>query len=295
MPGILYYLVVIGLLALCAGLLCRLVLLRRGLRSVCEQLDARLEDSSGAPLCCTGRDKYLLSATERLNGALTKLSVLQARYAAGDAEVKTAITNISHDLRTPLTAIAGYTELMKKEPLSERQSGYLARIEERTRAMTALTEELFHYSLTISDETALKTEPVDMGAVLEGCAVDFYERLSEKGIAPIFEKPETPVIRALDRDALSRVFGNMMSNAVKYSSGDLRVSLSGDGRVVFANAAPGLTPVEAAKLFDRFYTVSTARNSTGLGLSIAKDLTERMGGRIGAAVRDGTLEVWCKF
>ncbi|MBR5426726.1 MAG: HAMP domain-containing histidine kinase [Clostridia bacterium] len=295
MPDMILY-ILLGISAAVIAVLCaRLISFRRSLRSVCEQLEARLAEDSGAPIGCDARDRYLLRMTERLNAALATLAERRAQYLSGDAEVKNAVTNISHDLRTPLTAIAGYTELMKKEPLSERQTAYLERIAERARAMTALTEELFRYSMVISNGEEQKSEPVDLCAVLESCIADQYEKLKLKGIEPLVELPEGPVIRELDRDALTRVFGNILNNAVKYSEGDLSIVLTEDGNVSFANAASELTPVETAKLFDRFYTVGTGRNSTGLGLSIAKTLTERMGGGIGAELTDGVLTVWCKF
>ena len=84
--------------------------------------------------------------------------------------------------------------------------------------------------------------------------------------------PEEKVERLLDPAALSRVLGNILTNALKYSAGDLEVTLEERGRLTISNAAPGLDPVTAGRLFDRFYTVEAARNSTGLGLSIAKEL-----------------------
>ena len=99
----------------------------------------------------------------------------------------------------------------------------------------------------------------------------------------------------MDAAALRRVFDNILSNAVKYSDGDLTVSLLPDGTVTFSNRAPSLSRVEAARLFDRFYTVEAARSSTGLGLSIARLLTEKMGGTITAEYEAGTLHIHAAF
>ena len=90
---------------------------------------------------------------------------------------------------------------------------------------------------------------------------------------------------------LSRVLGNILSNAVKYSDGDLKIVLSEDGDIRISNHASGLSEVQAERLFDRFYTVNTARKSTGLGLSIAKALMEKMGGTITADYRENVLEI----
>ena len=103
--------------------------------------------------------------------------------------------------------------------------------------------------------------------------------------------PEEKIVRSLDAAALRRIFDNILSNAVKYSDGVLTVVLTPDGTVTFSNRASALSRVEAARLFDRFYTVETARNSTGLGLSIAKLLTEKMGGTITAEYKNERLYI----
>ena len=107
--------------------------------------------------------------------------------------------------------------------------------------------------------------------------------------------PDEKIVRCLDREALSRVFGNILGNALKYSDGDLVVKMSPDGSVEFSNTAENLNGVDVGKLFDRFFSVEAARNSTGLGLAIAKELTERMGGAIEAAYEAGRLTVTVTF
>ena len=99
----------------------------------------------------------------------------------------------------------------------------------------------------------------------------------------------------MDAAALRRIFDNILSNAVKYSDGDLTIRLWPDGTVSFSNSTPSLSRVQAEHLFDRFYTVETARNSTGLGLSIAKLLTEKMGGTITAEYENGRLQICIAF
>ena len=98
-------------------------------------------------------------------------------------------------------------------------------------------------------------------------------------------------MRNCSKTDLTRIFSNLLNNALKYSGGDLEISLDSSGTVVFSNTAPNLDSVETAKLFDRFYTVQTAGNSTGLGLSIAKALCEDMNGKISARYDDGRLYV----
>ena len=204
------------------------------------------------------------------------------------------MTNISHDLRTPLTAICGYLELLEREDRSEAVEKYLAYIGERAEAMRRLTEELFRYSVVVSEEN-LAREPVDLRRAVEEALLSFYGALEGRGIEPQVRLPEEKVERLLDPAAVNRVLGNILTNALKYSAGDLEVTLEESGRLTFSNSAPGLDPVAAGRLFDRFYTVEAARNSTGLGLSIAKELTQRMGGEMGAELHNGRLTVWLEL
>lgn len=102
-------------------------------------------------------------------------------------------------------------------------------------------------------------------------------------------------MRRLNQAALSRVFGNILNNAVKYSDGDLDISLSDDGKIIFSNTAISLDEVQVGKLFDRFYTVEAARRSTGLGLAIAKTLVEQMNGKIEANYKNKKISIVVSF
>ena len=121
--------------------------------------------------------------------------------------------------------------------------------------------------------------------------------MQEKGIQPEIQLPEEPIYRELDAGAVNRIFSNIISNALKYSDGDFSVEMNDDGKIAFSNRAGNLNTVAVGRLFDRFYTVEASRNSTGLGLSIAKLLTERMGGSISAKYQEGRLviEVWFRI
>ena len=119
--------------------------------------------------------------------------------------------------------------------------------------------------------------------------------MQEKGIQPEIKLPEEPVYRELDAGAVNRIFSNIISNALKYSDGDLSVVMDTDGSITFTNTAHNLNAVTVGRLFDRFYTVEASRNSTGLGLSIAKLLIERMGGTISAQYAKNKLNIVIKI
>ena len=216
------------------------------------------------------------------------------RYLVGDRELKEAVTNISHDLRTPLTAICGYLDLLQREPLSENAVRYISLIENRTEAMKQLTEELFRYSVILSTQE-LEIETVCLNGVLEESIAAFYAALTSRGIQPQIHMSGKRIEKQLNRDALSRVFSNILNNALKYSDGDLEITLRDYGEIVFANTASGLNEIQVGKLFDRFFTVEAARNLGGLGLAISKTLVEQMGGNISAKLVDHVLSIQIQF
>ncbi len=269
-------------------------LLHRGVKALRLDLAQKLDRDTNTLLSLPCRDRELRRLAAALNQELRLLREERLRYQQGDRDVKEAVVNVSHDLRTPLTALAGYVELLKGEALPPDASRYLRQIEGRTKAMKAMTEELFRYSLA-ADETALTLEPVDLRAAVEESLLSFYGAFQQKGAVPQVFLPESPVVRQVDRGALSRVLGNILANALKYSGGDLAVTVTQRGQMIFSNLAPGLDPISAGRLFDRFYTVESSRQSTGLGLSIAKELAQRMDGSIGSNFQNGTLTVWVEF
>ena len=283
----------LALAALC--LLAYLLVLRHSLREAAEELDEKLRTDTNTLISISSGDRAVRALAARLNRQLQALRRERLRLHSGNAELTAAVTNISHDLRTPLTALCGYLDLLEQEPQTEAAARYLAVIRERTDAMRAMTEELLRYSVLTATADELHTEPVCLNDVLEQSLAGFYGALSARGITPSVRMPEEKLVRTLDAAALRRVFDNILSNAAKYSDGDLAVVLAPDGKVTFSNRASALSRVEAARLFDRFYTVDSARGSTGLGLSIAKLLTEKLHGTISADYENETLRICIAF
>lgn len=269
--------------------------LKRGIKGLSCQLQDKMTDDTNTLITVRGGSEDVKQMATLLNRELKTLREEGHRFKKGDNEVKEAVANISHDLRTPITAMSGYLELLEREEKSETVERYISIINERCTALKSLTEELFDYSVTASKADELTLVPVCLNEELEIAFASFYGVLTEAGIEPEISMPEEKVIRQLDKGALQRIFGNIINNALKYSDGDLVVRLKEDGTVIFANTAKNLTPVDTARLFERFYTVQTARGSTGLGLSIARMLTGKMNGDIHAEYNNGMLEIIIVF
>ena len=286
--------IIIILAMIIMALLVKIRILQKAAEEIENAFADRLITDTNTLIDISSRDKYMRNLANAVNVQLRKLRTERHRFQQGDTELKNAVTNISHDLRTPLTAICGYLDLLEQEETSEAVDRYIEVIRNRAEILTQLTEELFRYSVILSSETNMVREPIAINGVLEESIAAFYTALNERNITPNIQIPENKVIRNLDRSALSRVFSNLLNNAMKYSDGDLDITLSEEGEIIFTNTASGLNEVQIGKLFDRFYTVEAARKSTGLGLGIARTLIEQMNGTISASYKNNRLSI-CIF
>lgn len=272
----------------------KIAVMRKSIDEILSSFEYILSEDTNVLVTTASRDRCIRRLAGSINEELRALRRQRIRYINGDRELKEAVTNISHDLRTPLTAISGYLELLEKEKKSEAVERYLGFIANRTEALKELTEELFRYTVVLS-EGSLTFENVDLKAVLEESILGFYGAMTEAGIVPEISITPNNIIRQINRAAMSRVFGNIINNALKYSDGDFSVNMSDEGEIQFINHASGLDKLQVDKLFNRFYTVQEAHSGTGLGLSIARTLTEQMGGSIRAEYSEGMLAIIVKI
>ena len=286
---------VFSLLTAVLYLAVRLRLIKRSAEEVLDAIEDSLSSDTNVLISISSRDRSMRKLADRLNKELKKLNYERRRYQMGDWELKDTITGISHDLRTPLTAVCGYLDLLEKENLSRDAARYVKIIRSRTMILRQLTEELFRYTVSTAPTAGadgISGSPVIINRVLEDSISTFYAALTSRKITPEICICEEIVTRILNRSALSRIFGNIISNALKYSDGDLHITLEENGAVTFSNHASRLDEVKVGRLFDRFYTVETASHeSTGLGLSIARALTGKMHGTITAEYENGMLTV----
>lgn len=279
----------------------KIALLKRGYDELTDNIEDQVRGKTQIPVTLTTADPHARRTAETLNHELAKLQDLRNEYLDGNRKVAQAVTEISHDIRTPLTAINSYLDLMKDEENEALKQEYLERIKSRTLSLSDLADELFKYS-TSTDPTRypvqseeVSSEPIDICRTLEECILSFYAAFKGKGIEPEIELPDEPVYVLCDKKSANRIFENIISNAIKYANDSLCVRLNSDGTAVFSNPAPDLTPVSAAKLFDRYFTVKEGSNSTGLGFSIAKELIVRNGGTIESELIDGVLSIKVHF
>ena len=279
----------------------KIVLLRRGFDELTDNIEDQVSGKTQIPVTLSTSDPHARKAAETINRELKNLDRERNAYLDGNRKVAEAVTGISHDIRTPLTAINSYLDLMADEKDEALKAQYLERIKSRTLSLSDLADELFKYSTSTDPERypvqteSIASEPIDICRVLEECMLSFYAGFKKRGIEPDIEIPDEPVFVLCDKKSANRIFENIIGNAIKYANNDLKVKLDPKGQVIFSNPAPDLTPVSAAKLFDRYFTVNEGHASTGLGFSIAKELITRNNGTIEADLKDGILMITVSF
>ena len=181
-----------------------------------EAFADRLMTNTNALIDISSNDSQMRSLANAMNRQLRELRAQRHRYLLGDMELKNAVTNIAHDLRTPLTAICGYLDLLEQEESTEASLRYIGIMKDRAKMLAELTEELFRYSMIMAEEGDGEREPVIVNEVLEESIAAFYHILMEQGITPDISMTEEKVVRRLDRSSLTRVFSNLLNNAAKY-------------------------------------------------------------------------------
>lgn len=216
---------------------------------------------------------------------------LQIKYIDGDKKLKEAVTNVSHDLRTPLAVICGYVEQLRKQITDAELLKKVNMIYARTKDMIDLTEELFRYTLLTDAEFTPDIERLNINEILEESALGFYAAFVSRGIQPVIDICDKPVFALTDRKAISRIFSNIISNAIKYAKVDFSIVMTSDGSITFSNSAPELNYINAEQLLDRYYTVTNNSESTGLGLSIARTLADKCNCGLSANYADGRLSI----
>lgn len=285
------------LIVLCISifLIFKILITKNEIKNIGQTLTNILKSDTNNLITISTNDVALKKLANILNESLKELRKLELEYKNGNQELKSSITNISHDLRTPLTAIRGYLDLMDNTNLTEKQIDYLRIVDGKVKDLTELTEQLFVFSKSIDIQNEIKKENICINDILEDSIASFYSLFKENNITPIIDICEEKVIRLLNENILKRIFENIISNAVKYGEKDFFVKMDSRGTIEFSNKTDKLDKVSLEKIFDRYYTVINAKKSNGIGLSIAKQLVDLSNGTIEAKYKNNTLIIKVKF
>lgn len=265
------------------------------IKEIEDNLDIILNNDTNKLITISTSNKRLNRLTTNLNSSLIKIRKLELSYKNGNKELQESITNISHDLRTPLTAIKGYIDLIKKEKSKKKIVEYLKIIENKTEDLVILTEQLYDYSKSLDLKDKLKKEKVCINDILEDTILSYYALIKKKNLTPEINITTKRIYRKIDKNMAIRILENIISNTIKYTDEDIKITLLDNGKIIIKNKSHVLDNTTVNKMFDRYYTIESGSNTSGIGLSIAKQLVNINGGKITAKYSQGYLIVELEF
>ncbi|HZG17173.1 MAG TPA: HAMP domain-containing sensor histidine kinase [Candidatus Bathyarchaeia archaeon] len=293
--------VVCAACAIAAAAMIRLYGLKREIKRITHQLQSYTKGSTEKKIDIALFDRDLETLSEEINHLITLIVEANALRRRTENELKQGIASISHDLRTPLTSILGYIQLMESEGVTEAEKmEYLVIAKNRTKRLQKLLHDFFDLSVIDHTDFELNLEKVDMNTLISEVLLGFYDRFNEHSLEPLIQLPDEKIVLNADESAIKRVVENLLANAAAYAVGSVKIRLEKmDMTVIFSvsNHARYLTQQDVEKLFDRFYTSDPTRSGkgTGLGLSIAKSLMLKMNGKLTAELQGELLIMKCEW
>ena len=236
-----------------------------------------------------------------INYTLKLNKEIQCKSKEMDLELRRAIANISHDLRTPLTSIMGYIQLLNDKSISkDEHAEYLLIIEKRSSTLKDLISSFYDLSRLQANEYTIDIEKINLQSILCELIATYYEDFNNKNLEPKINIDENAPLIYGDKNAVNRIFTNLIQNILKHAEGNLEISLKLEEKFIiteFSNKAVKLSEEDAKKVFERFFTADRMRSgqNTGLGLAITKILVEKQGHEIEAEKRKENLIIRIKW
>ena len=277
------------------------IIYRRQVEGLCRQTAFLNENKTELKVSVDLKEKELLQLAEEIRKLNDNFNKIKMDLMKQDAALRETITNLSHDIRTPLTSLDGYFQLLAEEDLTpEKKQQYIAIIKNRLVSLNDMLNELFTYAKLQDVNYQIDLNELDIVPITADTLVSFYEDITAKGSEPEISLPEEPVFIMGNREAYSRTIQNIVKNALMHGK-NLSVQIKKeDDKVQFVCSDDLLNPdvtVDTSKIFDRFYKADAARNTkgSGLGLAITKELVERMGGKAEAECKEGRFAIILTF
>lgn len=266
---------------------------KRQVRSICRQLAFLKEHDSNMLITGTTNACNIGELVDLLNDFLMKQKKLRKEYLEKEKIISDTYTSLSHDIRTPLTSLDGYFQLLNESKDAEEQKRYIAVIQERIGSLKEMLEELFTFTKLKNDSYQLLLEPCQLNRIVKETVFSYYEEWTGKQIEPEFMISEEALMVMGNAPALRRVLQNLIKNGLEHGEKKIRIILQKrDGEVCLEvwNQICTTEEIDVTKVFERFYKADAvrSRNSTGLGLAITREFVLRMNGTIEARVEKKT-------
>ena len=275
-----------------AFLILKLVGLYVQIHRITKQLDDFISERTHKILDVSLSDPFLESMAANINRSIYLQEKMRINEVQRERAIRDDIANISHDLRTPLTAMIGYLSLSKEEKDFLQKSLYIDIALQKAMSLQSLVDNFFEMSYIDSDACQIQLISLDLNKIIRDELLASYCEFENHSITPLIELPEHPVMILGNELAIERIIQNLIANAISYSTGQIEVCLKmkGEGaELIVRNSSHFISDQEREKIFDRFYRASTERISghAGLGLYIAKQLILKQGGSVRSDYKDG--------
>lgn len=282
---------------LCLFLLACLVLMRRQIIRLRQYVETLQEGDTSITVPVEFQTPEVGKLVGEINLLVDKYRSIVSQLRRKDETIKETITNLAHDVRTPLTSIEGYAKILKNSGnLSEKDLAAVDTILERSDTLKRLLNQLFDFARLESDSFEYHESIIDLNAILRNTAVSFYSNFEAKGEEPDIQIAEEEFKVMGDPDAVTRVFSNIIFNALVHGKTNYSIASWQEPEAYafcFRNDAGDIAPEDLDRLFDRFFTTDKSRSkkTTGLGLAIAKKIVTHMGGEIKAELKEGLFGI----
>ncbi|WP_242874764.1 sensor histidine kinase [Clostridium pasteurianum] len=246
------------------------------------------------------KQRDIANLVNQLNNLIGDIRRSRIKIKRLNRNFRQSITNISHDLRTPLTTASGYVQMLQASAVDKEQQEYLAIVLERQNMVKILLEQLFEYVRIESGEIVYKHIPIDAKKIFMDILVMYYDDFYKKGQEPTVHLPEKPCMIQGDEQGVKRIFSNVLFNAIVHGKGEYCFEVQEVGRsyaFTFSNFSEPMTKDDLDYIFKRSYTKDKSRNkkTTGLGLTIAREITKRLNGTIEAFYNNGKFSIYILF
>ena len=271
------------------------------IRNIKKELKNLRSIKTNQQLRIVAPNKNIEEMIGEINFILEKSQNDRIAHEKSESELRKQIANISHDLRTPLTSILGYVQLIKDESTSEEEKQeYLDIIEKRSKVLQNLITSFYDLSRLEANEYDLEFKKVNVESLLREIVAAFYNDFIDRGFEVEVDLQEKLPTIVADENAIIRVFTNIFQNALKHGNKTMVISQRQEAGMIistFSNRVENFTQEDLEHVFDRFFTVDRMRTgqNTGLGLTIVKKLTESMGHEVSASLEDEVFTIEVRF
>lgn len=276
----------------------KLRLYKKQIRDITSQIKDFKDRKTNKKINTQMADKDIENLACEINEYLELYKRNEQEKIAFENTLKQGIANMSHDLRTPLTSIIGYLKLLQNNEIDKEEA--LAVLKNKTNKLNVLINDFFDLASVESEDYELDIKRINLTNILQEEILALYEAFESRGFEPRINIIDKPIFIMGDKDSLERIVDNLLSNALKYAEGDIKINLeeaSGKGVLSISNSCTTLAKEDVARIFDRFYMADQIRKGqgVGLGLSIVKSLIEKMNGNIAAKLEEDELSIICEW